>query len=135
MALSDSYANKVLDAALSTAHVSTWPATVYVALSTTTPTNTGTNVTEPSGAAAYARVAVANDDAHWPAAAARAKSNGAAISFPLPTGSWGTITYFALYDAATAGNFLGFGALVTPTAIASGQATSFGIGAIVLTLT
>lgn len=101
--------------------------TIYVALSTTTPSVSGssvTNVTEPSGGA-YARVSTAATD--WNAATEAAPAvltNANAVSFPKATASWGTVTYGVLYDAATAGNVLGYGALSTSTAVATNDTFS-----------
>jgi hypothetical protein len=113
----------------------TRPATVYVALFTDTNTQTqrdaGT-VTEVSGSA-YARVAVTNNSTNWPAASSGSKSNGTAITFPTPTGSWGTVTAFGLCDASTAGNLLYHGDLTASQTVASGNAVVFDVGALVLT--
>jgi hypothetical protein len=108
-------------------------ATVYIGLSTTTITDAGGNITEPSGSA-YARVAVTNNAANWPAAAGGSKANGAAINFPQATGAWGTITDFFIADAAAAGNILAYGALTAAKAIGNGDTASFAIGDIVITL-
>lgn len=128
--LSDSYSNQLLDLAFSKA-TNNFPATYYVALSTTTPTNTGTNVTEPVGNS-YARVAVTNNSTNFPAASGRAKSNGVVIAFNTATGSWGTCTHFCLYDAASGGNFVAWGALTTPVSPTAGTQASFAVGALVI---
>lgn len=99
-------------------------ATHYIALSTTLPTNTGTNVTEPSGNA-YARVAVTNNATNWPAASGRNKSNGTVIQFPTASGSWGTITHFAIYTASSGGTFVGWGALTSSQAVTTGGTPDF----------
>lgn len=129
--LSDSDANNMLDVRFGAA-ASTAPATYYVALSTTAPTNTGTNVTEPSGGA-YARVAVTNNATNFPAASGRAKSNGTVVTFPTATASWGTISHFALYDAATGGTMRAWGALTTAQAVASGAIADFPAGSLTIT--
>ena len=116
--LSDADANNMLDSRFGSVAVAI-PATYYVGLSTTLPTNTGTNVTEPSGGL-YARVAVTNNATNFPAAAARSKSNGTVITFPTASASWGTVTHFVLYDASTGGVFRAWGALAAAQAIASG---------------
>lgn len=77
--------------------------TIYVGLSTTTPADDGTNITEPSNN--YARVAHSS----WSAAAAGATDNTGAITFPTPSGSWGTITHSIIMDATTSGNMLFYG--------------------------
>ena len=90
---------------------STAPATYYVALSTTEPADDGTNVTEPSGNG-YARVAVTKNTTNWTdPTTSRALSNAVAITFPTPTGSWGTVLYVALYTASSGGTFRGWGRL------------------------
>jgi len=124
--LSDAAANNMLDVVFSKATNSA-PTTHYIGLSTTTPTNTGTNVTEPTGGS-YARVAVTNNATNWPAASARAKSNGVAITFVAATASWGTATHFVIYDAASGGTFVAWGALSGATAIGTGVQVSFAIG-------
>jgi len=112
----------------------TRPATVYVALFTDSNTQTqrdaGT-VTEVSGSA-YARVAVTNNSTNWPAASGGSKSNGTAITFPTPTGSWGTVTAFGIYDASTAGNLLYHADLTASQAVASGNTVSFAVGALIV---
>lgn len=103
--------------------------TWFVALSTTTPTMAGANITEPSGNG-YARVSTAPAD--WGTASnadPSELSNAAVITFPGVTGAgWGTVTHFLLFDASTSGNFLGFGALGTPKTPTAGDTPQFGIG-------
>lgn len=105
--------------------------TAYVALSTADPTDDASGIAEPSGNG-YARVATTG--ATWDAASGGATANAAAISFPTASGSWGTITHFALYDASTDGNMLAHGELDTPTAITTNQIATFAIGAFDITL-
>ena len=109
------------------------PATLYAGLSTADPLDSGSGLAEPVGNG-YARVAVANNATNWPAAAAGAKSNGTVVSFAAATGAWGTITHFVIFDAATAGNRIISGALVTAQAIVSGNTPSFAIGDIDITI-
>jgi hypothetical protein len=102
--------------------------TIRVALSTTAPNMSGGNVTEPSGSG-YARVA--SSGSTWTTATSADPSvleNTAAIEFPSASGSWGTLTHFVLYDAATAGNVLGYGTLTTPKAVGDGDTPRFAIG-------
>lgn len=103
MPLSDYAANKLLDHMFNDAAYSA--PTPYVALSTTTPTTAGANVTEPSGNN-YSRTQVTT--AAMSAAASRSKTNGSDINLPTPSGSWGTITHLVFYDAASGGNMLFF---------------------------
>lgn len=129
--MSDAQANLLLDLYFSKTANTAVPATLYVGLSTTLPTNTGTNVTEPAGGS-YARVAVTNDSTNFPAATARSKSNGTDIVFPTATGSWGTVTHFVIYDALTSGNFVAWGALTVPVSVISGATVTFATGSLVI---
>ena len=77
----------------------TSPATVYVSLWTSDPTDAGSG-TEVSGGS-YARTAVTM----------AAPSNGVSVSsadvtFPQATASWGTVGWIGINDALTTGNLL-----------------------------
>ncbi len=112
----------------------TAPATLYVALYTVIPTDASASGTEVTGGS-YARVAVTNNATNWPAASAGAKANGTAITFPAPTAAWGTVVGFAIYDAATLGNELAWGALTVNKTINNGDAAPvFAVGDLVITL-
>jgi hypothetical protein len=98
------------------------PATFYIALSTTTPTASGTNFTEPAGNA-YARASVTNNTTNFPASTTESSSNATLISFPQATGAWGTVTYIGIYDSATvgAGNCWAVAPLTASEAIVNGM--------------
>jgi hypothetical protein len=101
------------------------PASLYAALFTVAPTAAGGG-TEVSGAG-YARVAITRNTTNFPAASAGALSNGTAITFPSPTGSWGgAIVAVGIYDASTAGNLLYFASLTDQTkTFTTGDTASF----------
>jgi hypothetical protein len=125
-------ANKLIDHQLGKTSF-TMP-TVYVGLSSTTPTLAGANITEPSGGS-YARVTTSG--ATWSAAAAGTTSNAAAITFPTATTDWLTgsnLTYGVLYDASTAGNVLAYGALAVAKNALSGDTISIAIGGLTVTI-
>lgn len=103
--------------------------TAYVALFTAAPSDAGGG-TEVSGSN-YSRVTTAGAD--WNAAASGSTSNANALTFPTPSGSWGTVTHFALFDAATTGNMLIWGSLTTSKTIGTGDTASFAAGALVYT--
>lgn len=124
--------NKLLDLVFGAVAFSA-PTPVFVGLSTTTITDAGGNITEPSGNG-YARVSLTNNATNWPAASAGSKANGTVITFPAATGSWGTITDWFISDAASAGNILVYGTLTTAKAFGSGDTASFAVGDIVITL-
>lgn len=132
MPLTTATANKIIDH-LTGKTAYTMP-TVYVGLSSTTPVIAGTGVTEPSGGA-YARVATSG--ATWAAASTNSASNAAAITFPAATADWvagANLTYGLLYDAPTAGNFLGFGVLATAKNCLNGDQINIPIGSLTITL-
>lgn len=132
MAITTYLSNKLLDHQTGKAAY-TMP-TVYVALSSTTPTTAGANITEPSGGS-YARVATSA--ATWNSAASGATSNAAAITFPTASADWLTgsnLTYGVLYDASTAGNVLGYGALTVSKNVLNGDTASIAIGGLTITL-
>lgn len=122
-------ANKLLDLVFSQAAF-TPPATVYMALCTAGPTaaSTGSTITEPSGNN-YSRLSITNNTTNFPNASGGSKSNGAAFTFATPSGSWGTITHYALCDASSAGNVLFFGALTASETPASGDTVRFATSA------
>jgi hypothetical protein len=105
--------------------------TVYIGLLTAAPTDT-TSGTECTGGS-YARKSTAGTD--WVAGSGNpaSSSNAAAITFVTATGSWGTATHFAQYDASTVGNMLRWGVLGTSKAIGTGDSASFAIGALTVT--
>jgi len=129
MSKSDYLENEVLDHVLGGGDY-TRPATVYVALYTSAPTDSGGG-TEVSGGS-YARVAVTNNATNWPAASSGTKSNGTAIVFPEATADWGTVVAFGLFDAANGGNLLYWGELSQNQAVNSGSTASFAIGALTI---
>lgn len=104
-------------------------ATRYVALYTAAPSDSGGG-TEVSGGS-YARKSTAAAD--WNSAASGSSSNANAITFATASGSWGTVTHYAVFDAVTAGNMLFWNALTTSKTVGSGDTASFAAGALVHT--
>lgn len=103
--------------------------TIYLALFTAAPGEAGGG-TEASGGS-YARTAISFGAASGTAPAQVA--NDAAVNFPTASGSWGTVTHFAIFDASTSGNMIAYGDLGASKTIASGDSASAAIGAIVVT--
>jgi hypothetical protein len=115
---SDFLENELLDHVLGNAAY-TAPATVWVALFTVDPSDSGGG-TEVTGGS-YARAEVTNNATNWPAASGGAKANGTAITFVEATASWGTVTAFGIFDAVTAGNLLYWAELTVDKTIDSGD--------------
>lgn len=103
------YCDTLLQQHLYGGAVWTPPANLYIALSTTAPTSTGGNVTEPPTADGYGRVAVANNGTNFGPIAAEPASgytiaNLVAITFGADvTATWGTPTYWLAYDGPVGG--------------------------------
>ena len=109
------------------------PTNLYFGLSTSSISEAGTNITEPSGNG-YARVTVANNTTSFPTTTTGTKANGTTVAFPSSSGSWGTITDFFVSDAISGGNILCYGTLSTAKSVTSGDILSFGVGNITITL-
>lgn len=101
----------------------TSPATVYLGLYTSDPTDADTG-TEVSGNG-YARQAIT-----FGAPSDGVSTNSAAIEFPQATGSWGTVAYVGIRDASTSGNLLFHTALDASKAIATGDVFRIAIGSL-----
>lgn len=128
MSFSNYLENELLDHLLKTGAYSV-PTNIYIALSTADPGESGGTIAEPSGNN-YARTACNT----WDTAASGQSANTGAVTFPQASGSWGTISHFALYDASTSGNMLAYGSLAVSKAIGSGDTAQFAAGAITIGL-
>ena len=104
----------------------TAPATVYVALYTVAPDDTGGG-TEVSGGS-YARQAVT-----FTAPSPDSISNTADVTFPVATADWGTIVAFALMDASTGGNALYYANLTASRTVLTSDQFKFPTGQLVVT--
>ena len=102
--------------------------TAYVSLHTADPGDAGASEVSGSAYARQGPVTFANAGNNPTVA-----SNSAIVTFPVATGSWGTVAYFGVWDAATAGNFRGSGAVTTPKAVNSGDTARFVAGALTIT--
>jgi len=123
--------NKLLDHLLKTATY-TVPTNIYVAVSTTDPTEAGSGITEPSSSYNYSRT-LCNG---WEAGDSTTgkTQNTSAITTPVASGDWGTIAYTATYDASTGGNMLTFGALTPSQAVGANDSMEWAAGSFVMTL-
>lgn len=105
----------------------TAPTTVFVALYTVAPSDSGGG-TEVSGNG-YARQSAA-----FLVAAAGATSNSAIVSFTASGGNWGTIVAFSLFSLVTAGDLLFWADLTTNRVVNDGDTAEFAIGDLDITL-
>ena len=140
--LTDYAENKLIDAVFRGQSLGA-PATWYVGLLTSACSDSSAG-TEVSGGS-YARVAVTAGLTQWAGTQSAGStsassgtggqtSNNAAITFPAPTANWGSVTHFALYDAASGGNQWVCQSLTTGKTVNNGDAApSFSAGALTVT--
>ena len=125
MSFSDYLETKVLDHVFGgTAY--TAPTTLYVALFTAAPSDSGGG-TEVSGGA-YARQTIAFTTS------GDTTSNNAAVEFPTATANYGTVTHVGIYDASTAGNLMAWAALTSSKTIETGDVFRIPSGDLDITL-
>jgi len=105
----------------------TSPATVYLGLFITDPTDANTG-TEVSGGS-YARQSIT-----FASPSNGVTSNSAQITFPTATADWGTVGWIGIYDSLTSGNLLYHSPLTTSKTIANGDVFIVGSGNLTLTL-
>jgi hypothetical protein len=128
MSKSDYLEQKFLDHLIGTSFSA--PATWYIGLFTASPSDSGGGTEVTIGSNAYARVAVTANGTNWTRTASTI-ANAVTITFPSPTGAaWGTVVAFGVFDAATSGNLLIWGALTTSRLTAAGTAPVFAVGAL-----
>lgn len=105
--------------------------TLYIALFTNEPTDTGSGIEVVAGSG-YTRVAITPNLLTFSgtqgigtttesSGTSGLTSNNSTIVFGDPTGDWGRVTNFALYDAPTYGNMLVYGYLVHPKTLGYGD--------------
>ena len=105
----------------------TSPATVYISLWTSDPTDAGSG-TEVSGGS-YARTAVTMG-----APSNGVSLNSADVTFPTATASWGVVGWIGINDALTTGNLLYHSPLDTSKTIDSGDIFKISTGNLSVTL-
>lgn len=125
MSFSNTYETIVLKWTFTTDSV-TRPTAWYVGLFTSAPGEAGGG-TEVSGGS-YVREAVTF------AVTGDTASNVAAIEWPVATGTWGTITHIAVFDALSGGDQIGYAALTNAKTIASGDVLRIPAGDLDVTL-
>ena len=140
-AMSDYLENKMVDQ-LFRGQAAPTTSTLYVALLTAAPSDSGGG-TEVSGGA-YARVAVTSSLTNWAGTQSAGSttassgtggqtSNNIAITFPTPSATWGTATHFGIYDAPTGGNLLFHGVLSIAKTINESDTVTFPVGTLSVT--
>ena len=126
---SDYLETKVLDHVFGgTAY--TAPTTLYVALFTAAPTDTGGGTEVSTSGTAYARQTITFTTSGG------TTSNTSAVEYSTATGSgFGTVVAMGIFDASTSGNLLAYGTLTTSKSVSAGDVFRFNASAIDITLT
>jgi len=105
------------------------PSTLYVALFTVAPSDTGGG-TEVSGGGYTRKTAAFSVSGTNPTTA----SNTAAIEYPTATANYGTVVAVGVFDAASSGNLLAYANLSTSKVVSSGDIFRFNTGDLDITL-
>jgi|TARA_R100000479_G_C6326732_1_gene179865 hypothetical protein len=125
---SDYLEDKVLDHVFG-GNAYTAPSTLYVALFTVAPSDTGGG-TEVSGGGYTRKTAAFTVSGTNPTTA----SNTAAIEYPTATANYGTVVAVGVFDAASSGNLLAYANLSTSKVVSSGDIFRFNTGDLDITL-
>ncbi len=104
----------------------TAPSTLYLALYTAAPGETGGG-TECTGTD-YARTAVTFT------VSGNEATNSAAVEFATAGNNWGTITHVGVFDALTAGNLMAYGTLTASKTVETGDVFRVPAGDLDITL-
>ena len=137
--ITNATANSILNAFFGRTNQISLASTCYIGLSTTTPTATGDNFTEPSEANGYAKVLIGNYNQSntmlMEAASGGSISNtNSIIFFPEALASWGTITHFGIFTSKSSSTPIMWGALSSSITVPSGYIPIFRAGALTVSL-
>ena len=105
------------------------PSTLYVALYTVAPTDTGGG-TEVSGGGYARQTGAFTVSGTNPSTA----SNTAAIEYPTATADYGTVVAVGILDASSSGNLLAYANLTASKVVSSGDVFRFNAGDLDITL-
>jgi hypothetical protein len=125
---SDYLEDKVLDHVFG-GNAYTAPSTLYVALYTSAPSDTGGG-TEVSGGGYVRKTATFTVSGTNPTTA----SNTGAIEYPTATANYGTVTSVGIFDASSSGNLLAYANLTTSKVVSTGDVFRFNAGDLDVTL-
>ena len=107
----------------------TAPSTLYVALYTVAPSDTGGG-TEVSGGAYARQTGAFTVSGTNPTTA----TNSAAIEYPTATANYGTVVAVGILDASSSGNLLAYSTLDASKVVSSGDVFRFNAGDLDITL-
>ena len=105
------------------------PSTLYVALYTSAPSDTGGG-TEVSGGGYVRKTTTFNVSGTNPTTA----SNAGAIEYPTATANYGTVVAVGIFDASSSGNLLAYANLSASKVVSTGDVFRFNTGDLDVTL-
>ena len=108
----------------------------WLGLSTSTPSYSGSNISEPTFDSAYSRVAIANNKTTFSVSASGLLQNNLLISFPQSGSAWGVVNTLCFFDAsASSTNHLRHWiSLAQPITVSASSIVTFQPGTITLNL-
>ena len=122
--LSNATSQQYLDYLLKGVALPALPASLWLALFTTTPNLNGVGGVEVStSGTGYARVELPRVSGTWtgPTGTNQEYNNTSELVFPVPTGNWGTIVSLGIYDAASNGNLIFISTIATSKQVSVGD--------------
>ena len=125
---SDYLENKVLEHVFENSAY-TAPSTLYAALFTVAPSDTGGG-TEVSGGGYVRKTAAFTVSGTNPTTA----TNGSAIEYPTATAGYGTVVAVGVFDASSSGNLLPYANLDSSKVVSTGDVFRFNAGDLDITL-
>lgn len=126
----DSVENALLDLVFGGTSYSA-PATYYLELHATAPSEDGTRGTELTGGG-YSRYAVTNDGSLFGTTATNEIDNDSDINWWTPSADLGVATHLGISNASSGGGLLAFAALTTPKTISDGTPIKFKAGELII---
>ena len=106
----------------------TAPGTLYLALYTAAPGETGGGTEVTTSGTAYARQTVAFTTT------GNTTSNNAPVEYPTATATFGNVTHVGVFDASTGGNLMAYATLSSPKTIDTGDVFRVPTGDLDITL-
>jgi hypothetical protein len=106
----------------------TAPTTLYLALFTAAPGETGGGTEVTTSGTAYARETVAFTTT------GNTTSNNASVEYSTATATFGTVTHVGVFDASTGGNLMAYATLSSPKTIDTGDVFRVPTGDLDITL-
>lgn len=127
------YGGDLLSAVI--AKTQTMPSTLYIGVTNETPNeySTGSNLDEPTDSA-YERQAISMSSSFWDDSYSGVVMSKTDIIFPISEAYWGTINYWVMCTAATAGEVIMWTRFDNPAEIWPDQLLSISAGSLAISV-